>query len=169
MRKRTSSLFLFPLLLGALWAFHARSAKALDATASPPVDYTKRLQTLDPSVKAKLVGRWTNDVDKVVVEISSVDLASGALKGKVSPTSGPAAADGHELVGWVSAAPVKENVDNVLPVTFSTSLYEYGTLPVWAGYWKGEKIVTMSYLVWPNKAYAWDRISAFQVTWTRVP
>ncbi|HEX8792916.1 MAG TPA: hypothetical protein VF765_18350 [Polyangiaceae bacterium] len=158
----------FALSVAVLLACHGDSARALDAGATPSVDYTKRLAPLDAGVQAKLVGKWTNDVDRLVVEITSVDLASGALHGRVSPTTGPAAADGHELVGWVSAAPPKENMENVVPVTFSTTLYEYGTLPTWAGFWKDGKIVTMSYLVWPNKTYAWDHISTFQETWTKL-
>ena len=155
----------------------AASCRPATQPASPPAqpvamtsaDYSKRASALDPSLSAKLVGRWTNDVDKLVIEIASVDLASGTLRGRVSPTTGPAAANGHDLVGWVSAAPSKENFDNVVPVTFSTSLYEYGTLPVWAGFLKDEKIVTMHYLVWPNRSYAWDHISTFQETWTKIP
>jgi len=27
----------------------------------------------------------------------------------------------------------------------------------------------MHYLVWPNRSYSWDHISAFQETWTRLP
>jgi hypothetical protein len=131
-------------------------------------DYTKRVQVLDPSLQTKLLGKWTNPVDHVVVEIISLDLASGQLKGREWPTSGPSSQI-HDLVGWVSAAPIKENFDNVIPITFSTTLYEYGTLPIWAGFWKDDKIVTMHYLVWPNRAYPWDHISTFQETWTRMP
>jgi len=71
------------------------------ALAAP--DYGKRAQILEPAMKARLLGRWTNPVDGLVIEISSVDLASGQIKGRVSPTSGPAAADEHELIGWISA------------------------------------------------------------------
>jgi hypothetical protein len=137
------------------------------ALAGP--DYGKRLQALEPALKARLLGRWTNPVDGLVIEISSVDLASGQIRGKVSPTSGPAAANEHELTGWVSAAPQKESYDNVVPVTFSTTLYEYGTLPVWAGFLRDDKLITMHYLVWPNRAYSWDHVSTNQETWTRLP
>jgi hypothetical protein len=139
------------------------------AAAASSADYAKRAQVLDPSLQMRLVGKWTNPVDGLVIEITAIDLQSGKIKGTVSPTSGPAAANEHELIGWISAAPVKENFDNVIPISFSTSLYEYGTLPVWAGYLKGDKIVTMHYLVWPNKSYTWDHISAFQETWTKIP
>jgi hypothetical protein len=138
------------------------------SSGAAAVDYSKRAQKLDGAIEKSLLGKWTNPVDHVVIEIDSVDLASGRLSGKVSPTSGPAAADEHELIGWVSAAPVRENFDNVTPVSFSTSLYEYGTLPVWAGFLKDGKIVTMHYLVWPNKTYSWDHISAYQETWTKL-
>jgi len=68
----------------------------------------------------------------------------------------------------VSAAPPKESYDNVVPVTFTTTLYEYGTLPVWAGFLRDDKLITLHYLVWPNRPYAWDHISTFQETWTRL-
>ena len=141
---------------------------ASQARAIAP-DYSKRAQPLDAALATRLVGKWTNPVDKLVIEISSVDLVSGQLRGTVSPTTGPAAADGHELIGWVSAGPLRPDLDNVVPVSFSTSLYEYGTLPAWAGYLKGDSLVTMHYLIWPNKPYAWDHISAFQETWTKLP
>ena len=136
------------------------------ALAAP--DYGKRVQTLEPALKTRLLGRWTNPVDGLVIEISSLDLASGQIRGKVSPTSGSAAANEHELIGWVSAAPPKESYDNVVPVTFSTTLYEYGTLPVWAGFLRDDKLITMHYLVWPNRPYSWDHMSTFQETWTRL-
>ena len=153
--KKTMLWFLGAWLLGA------------QALAAP--DYRKRIQALEPAIQARLLGKWTNPVDGLVIEISSVDLASGQIKGKVSPTSGPAAADEHELTGWISAAPQKDSFDNVVPITFSTTLYEYGTLPVWAGFLRDDKLVTMHYLVWPNRAYSWDHISTFQETWTRLP
>jgi hypothetical protein len=138
------------------------------AGAAP--DYSKRAQALDPALQARLIGKWTNPVDSLVIEITSVDLASGQIRGRVSPTSGPAAANEHELVGWVNAGPaVNEKFDTVIPVTFSTTLYEYGTLPAWAGFLREDKLVTMHYLVWPNRTYPWDHISAFQETWTRLP
>ena len=137
------------------------------ALAAP--DYGKRALTLEPTMKSRLLGRWTNPVDGLVIEISSIDLVSGQIRGKVSPRSGPAAADEHELIGWVSAAPLKEAFDNVVPITFSTTLYEYGTLPVWAGFLREDKLITMHYLVWPNRPYSWDHISTFQETWTRLP
>lgn len=139
------------------------------ASARAAPDYSKRAEKLAPGVIGRLIGKWTNPVDNLVIEIRSVDPVSGELRGRVSPTSGPAAADEHELVGWVSGAPRKESYDSVVPVTFSTSLYEYGTLPVWAGFLRDDKLVTMHYLVWPNRPYSWDHISAFSETWVRVP
>ena len=137
------------------------------ALAAP--DYGKRAQALEPAIKSRLLGRWTNPVDGLIIEISSIDLISGQIRGRVSPTSGPAAADEHELIGWVSASPLKESFDNVVPITFSTTLYEYGTLPVWAGFLREDRLITMHYLVWPNRPYSWDHISTFQETWTRLP
>jgi hypothetical protein len=145
----------------------AATLLCLPALAAP--DYSQRAAPLAPALAARLIGRWTNPVDNLIIEITAVDLASGALRGSVRPSSGPAAAHEHELIGWVSAAPPRTSLDAVVPVTFSTTLYEYGTLPVWAGFLREERLITLHYLVWPNRAYPWDHVSAFQETWTRVP
>ena len=138
------------------------------AAASGP-DYSKRAQPLDPALRARLLGKWTNPVDSVVIEITALDLTSGRIQGKEWPTTGPAAGNEHELIGWVSVAPPKEGYDSVVAVSFSTTLYEYGTLPAWAGFMRDEKIITMHYLVWPVRLYSWDHLSTFQETWSRIP
>jgi hypothetical protein len=155
MKKRF--LTLLTLGLSALWS-----------QTSSAADYTKRAKALEPSLQTRLVGKWTNPVDGIIVEITSVDLTSGQIRGREWPMSGPSS-EVHDLLGWVNAAPPLENFDNVVPITFNTSLYEYGTLPVWAGYLKDDKIVTMHYLVWPNRKYSWDHISTFQETWSKIP
>jgi len=132
-------------------------------------DYSKRLQALDSGIQKRLIGKWTNPVDHVVIEIVSIDLASGQVKGKEWPTTGQAAGAEHDLIGWVNSAPPREGFDNVIPVSFSTTMFEYGTLPIWAGFLRDDKIISMHYLVWPNKTYTWDHISTFQETWTRMP
>ena len=142
---------------------------ALAATPAGAIDYAKRAAPLDPALRQALIGKWTNPVDKVVIEITDVDLASGKLTGKEWPTTGQAAGDEHELTGWISAAPRREGFDNVTPVSFSTTLFEYGTLPVWAGFLRDGQIVTMHYLVWPNRTYTWDHVQAFSETWSRLP
>jgi hypothetical protein len=144
------------------------------ASAAGEVNYAKRAAPVDPAISARLLGRWTNPVDNLVIDIRSIDPTSGALRGLEWPTiaSRPgSAAPGteHELIGWISAAPQRAGADNVTPVSFSVSLFEYGTLPVWAGYLTGERLITMHYLVWPSRAYPWDHISAFQEVWTRLP
>jgi len=145
------------------------SLTACAASSAGGIDYTKRARPLDPSLRPRLVGKWTNPVDSVVIEITAVDLVSGQIRGKEWPTTGAAAGDEHELVGWVSTAPPKEGYDSVVAVSFSTTLYEYGTLPVWAGFLRGDKIITMHYLVWPVRRYPWDHLSTFQETWSRIP
>jgi hypothetical protein len=152
----------------------ALAAALLCGAATHAADYSKRALQLDETVKAKLLGRWTNPVDNLVIEIRSLDLVTGEIRGVEWPTiplrpdSSPAGTE-HDVIGWVGGAAANANLDNVLPVSFSTSLFEYGTLPVWAGYLKDGKIVTMHYLVWPNRTYPWDHISSFQETWTKIP
>src|SRR5438093_1055827 len=107
------------------------------AAAGPEVGET--LPRICPEARSIELISITSPSTGLVIEISSIDLASGQIRGKVSPTSGPAAANEHELIGWVSAAAQKESYDNVVPVTFSTTLYEYGTLPVWAGFLRDDK------------------------------
>ena len=161
-------LLILPLGAPAAADYPATAVGAALQFAKSP-DYGKRLQPLDAAVKTALLGRWTNPVDHVIIEISSVDLVSGAIRGTEWAQTGPAAGDAHELVGWVSSAPRKEGVDNVLPVVFSTTLYEYGTLPSWAGFYRDGQIVTMHYLIWPNRTYTWDHVSTFQETWSKLP
>lgn len=146
----------------------ALALAALVSNASA-ADYSKRVMALDASITRHLIGKWTNPVDHVIVEITNVDPTSGAVTGKEWPTTGLAKGDEHDLVGWINAAPLKDGYDNVVPVTFSTTMYEYGTLPSWAGFLRGDSLVTMHYLVWPNRPYSWDHISTFQETWTRMP
>jgi len=145
---------------------------AVPAAAAP--DYAKRAAPITPALRASLLGKWTNPVDNLVIDIRSVDLTTGEIKGLEWPTeperpdSSPAGTE-HDISGWVSAAPSRAGFDNVTPVTLTSSLHEYGTLPVWAGYLKDGKLITMHYLVWPNRSYPWDHVSAFQETWTRLP
>ena len=149
----------------ALLALCLVSNPALSANAP---DYSKRAAPLDPAIRSALVGRWTNPLDHLIIEITDVELTSGKLAGTLSPTSGLAAGDQHELTGWVSDAPERKDSDHVVPVSFTTTLYEYGTLPSWTGYLKDGQLVTTSLLAWPNKPYAWDHMTVFQVTWTKL-
>jgi len=157
------------------WAHGSIAAESAGSDpAKPPEfakapDYSKRAHLLDASIRTRLLGRWSNPVDRVIIEITTIDLTSGALRGMEWAQTGPAAWNAHELVGWVNAAPAQENMDSVIPVTFSTTLYEYGTLPSWAGFLRDDQIITMHYLIWPNRRYSWDHVSAFQETWTRIP
>jgi hypothetical protein len=105
------------------------------AGGASATDYSKRALALDPSIRAALVGKWTNPVDLLVIDIRSVDLTTGEVRGVEWPTvatkaGSSAAGTEHDITGWVSGAPANANLDNVVPVTLSTSLFEYGTLPV---------------------------------------
>jgi hypothetical protein len=144
------------------------------AAAAGATDYSKRARPIDESIRAALLGKWTNPVDGLVIDIRSIDPVTGQLGGKEWPTSAllagsSAAGTEHDIIGWVNAAPSRPDMDNVVTISFSTSLFEYGTLPSWSGFLRDGRIVTMHYLVWPNRTYKWDHISAYQETWTRVP
>src|SRR5262249_8394947 len=130
--------------------------------------YAKRAAPIDPALVARIVGRWTNPVDHVVVDITSIDPVSGRLEGKEYAPASPST-HLHDLAGWINDAPAKDGFDHVTPVAFTTTLYEYGTVPVWAGFLRGTDLVTMHYLVWPNRTYPWDHVSVGEETWTKLP
>ena len=161
--RETALLVAVALLLGCV---------AAPAGAAP--DYSKRALALSDTVRASLIGKWTNPVDNLIIQIDSIDPVTGEIRGLEWPTtpfrpdSSPAGTQ-HDLKGWVSGAPPKAGFDNVVPVTFTTTLFEYGSLPVWAGYLKDGKIVTQSYLVWPNRTYPWEHFTAIAQTWTKLP
>src|SRR5215467_5259989 len=90
-------------LVAAAVMLTATLVSTVGAECAGSIDYTKRALVLDKTIQNALLGRWTNPGDNLIIEIDSVDLTSGKLSGKVQPTSGPAAADDHELTGWVSA------------------------------------------------------------------
>src|SRR5690348_17840354 len=60
-------------------------------------DYSKRAAPLEAALKSALVGKWTNPVDHLIVDITDIDLMSGKISGNISPTTGPAAGDAHEI------------------------------------------------------------------------
>jgi hypothetical protein len=162
MSRTPKSLMLAALLLPAF------------APAAAAPDYSKRALPISDSLRKSLIGKWTNPVDRLIVQIDSVDPVTGEIRGREWPTvpyrpdSSPAGTE-HDVRGWVSGAPAKQGFDNVIPVSFTTSLFEYGTLPVWAGYLRDGQLITMHYLVWPNRTYPWDHISALEQTWTKIP
>jgi hypothetical protein len=124
------------------------------------------------SQQSKLIGNWTNQDETkgpATISITSVDSATGALKGKYTPPSGPAAGKEFDIVGWVSSAPPAANRDNVVVVSFSVSLTNYGSIATWTGFFKENKIIAASSNVRSNSGYEWDHIIATYDVWTRNP
>jgi hypothetical protein len=74
-------------------------------------------------LKNYLIGKWAERTPGIKEEtdviIISVDPATGQIKGKWVPPSGPAAGKEFDLVGWVSTAPALEKTDNVVVVSFT--------------------------------------------------
>src|SRR5437016_9605114 len=68
----------------------------------------------DTTIQNKLIGKWTNQNETkgpAVINIMSIDSATGQLRGKYSPPSGAAAGKEFDVVGWVSYAPPVANRD----------------------------------------------------------
>jgi hypothetical protein len=131
-------------------------------------DYNKRAAPISHAAITTLVGRWSNPLDHLDIDIATIDATTGKLAGtEDAPDS--ASDQHHDLLGWVNDAPEKPGWDHVVPVTFTTTLHEYGTLPVWAGFLRGRALVTMHYLVWPNTPYNWNHTTSGQETWTKLP
>jgi hypothetical protein len=118
-----------------------------------------------------LIGKWVVRTpgikEETDVTIISVDPATGQIKGKWVPPSGPAAGKEFDLVGWVSTAPPVEETDNVVVVSFTVSLSTYGSLATFIGYIKDNQIITLSHNVRPNSRYEWDHISANTAIFTK--
>ena len=118
-----------------------------------------------------LIGRWAERTpgikEETDVTIVSVDPATGQIKGKWVPPSGPAAGKAFDLIGWVSTAPPVEKTDNVVVVSFTVSLSTYGSLATFIGYIKDNQIITLSHNARPNSRYEWDHITANTAIFTK--
>src|SRR5262249_6606461 len=126
----------------------------------------------DASIQSKLIGKWTQHYTGMTLEgatlnITSVDSATGQLKGKWTPPSGPAGGKEFEVLGWVSSAPPRDKLDNVITVSFSVSLTTYGSITSYTGYFKDIKITVSWFNIKPNTTYEWDHISTGQDIFTK--
>lgn len=126
------------------------------------------------SLPPKLVGKWTQHTagikEGATLTIVSVDPATGLLKGKWVPPTGPAAGKEFDVVGWASwAPPVSPDFDNVVVVSFSVSLTTYGSLTGFTGFLRDGQIITVWHNIRPNSRYVWDHVVANQDIFTRTP
>ncbi|HYX30034.1 MAG TPA: c-type cytochrome [Pyrinomonadaceae bacterium] len=131
-----------------------------------------RGQAQDASLTTKLTGKWIQhytgmSLQGAVLNITSVDPATGLLKGQWIPPTGAAAGKEFEVVGWVSSAPPREKLDNVITISFSVSLTTYGSITSYTGYFKDNKITASWFNIKPNTTYEWDHISTGQDIFTR--
>jgi Avidin family len=126
----------------------------------------------DTSLRTKLSGKWTQhysgmSLQGAVLNITSVDSATGLLRGKWTPPSGAAAGKEFDVVGWVSSAPPREKLDNVIAISFSVSFPIYGSITSYTGYFKDNKITALWFNIKPNTTYEWDHISTGQDIFAR--
>jgi len=108
---------------------------------------SQRSDARDVSSQIKLLGKWTNQNETkgpAIIYITSIDSATGQLRGKYYPPSGVAAGQEFDLVGWLSSAAPVANQDNVLVISFSVSLRTYGSIATWTGFLKENKIIASS-------------------------
>jgi hypothetical protein len=129
---------------------------------------------LDDSLKKAVMGKWKQEMvgartGGAIIEIASLDQATGRLTGTYVPPSGPAAGQRFELVGWISSAPPQEKADNVRTIAFTVSLAAYGSISSETGYLKDGKIYAMWHNVRPNAAYDWAHIATGEDIWTKMP
>lgn len=129
---------------------------------------------IDESLKNAVVGEWKQEMvgartGGAIIEIASLDQATGRLSGTYVPPSGPAVGQRFELVGWISSAPPQEKADNVITVAFTVSLAAYGSISSETGYIKDGKIYAMWHNVRPNAAYDWAHIATGEDIWTKMP
>ena len=126
------------------------------------------------SIQAQLTGKWTQhyrgmSLQGATLNLTSVDSVTSQLKGKWTPPSGAAGGKEFEVVGWVSSAPPREKLDNVVTISFSVSLTTYGSITSYSGYFKDNKITASWFNIKPNTIYEWDHISTGQDIFTKNP
>ncbi len=131
-------------------------------------------QAQDTSIPSRLIGKWTQhytgmSLQGAILNITSIDSVTGQLKGKWIPPSGAAGGKGFDVVGWVSSAPPREKLDNVITISFSVSLTTYGSITSYTGYFKDNKITASWFNIKPNSTYEWDHISTGQDIFTKNP
>ncbi len=131
-------------------------------------------QAQDTSIPSRLIGKWTQhytgmSLPGATLNITSVDSVTGQLKGKWIPPSGAAGGKEFDVIGWLSSAPPREKLDNVITISFSVSLTTYGSITSYTGYFKDNKITASWFNIKPNSTYEWDHISTGQDTFTRDP
>ena len=130
-------------------------------------------QAQDASLQSRLIGKWTQhytgmSLQGAALNITFVDPVTGQLKGTWTPPSGAAGRE-FDVIGWVSAAPPREKLDNVITISFSVSLTTYGSITSYTGYFKDNKITASWFNIKPNATYEWDHISTGQDIFTRNP
>jgi hypothetical protein len=126
----------------------------------------------DTSIPTRIVGKWKEHTAGVkegaTLNITSVDSATGQLKGKWVPPTGAAVGKEFDITGWVSTLPSPDKqFDHVIVVTFSVSLTTYGSVTSYTGFLKGDEIITLSQNVRPNSRYEWDHITANEAVFTK--
>ena len=131
-------------------------------------------QNTDSGVRQKLIGKWTQhytgmSLQGATLNITAIDSVTGALKGQWIPPTGGAAGKEFDVVGWVSSASPRENLNNVITISFSVSLTTYGSITSYTGYFKNNKITACWFNIKPNTTYEWDHISTGQDIFTKVP
>ena len=131
-------------------------------------------QAQDTSIPARLIGKWTQhytgmSLPGATLNITSVDSVTGQLKGKWIPPSGAAGGKEFDVIGWLSSAPPREKLDNVITISFSVSLTTYGSITSYTGYFRDNKITASWFNIKPNTTYEWDHISTGQDIFTKNP
>jgi len=133
---------------------------------------SKRADAQDTSMANKLVGKWTQHytgmkLEGAVLTITSVDPSTGAIKGKWVPPSGAGNGKEFDVTGWVSSAPFREKLDNVVTISFTVNITVYGSMTSYTGYFKDNKITVSWFNVKPVSTYEWDHISTGQDYFTK--
>ncbi len=131
-------------------------------------------QAQDTSIPSRLIGKWTQhytgmSLQGAILNITSIDSVTGQLKGKWIPPSGAAGGKEFDVIGWLSSAPPREKLDNVITISFSVSLTTYGSITSYTGYFKDNKITASWFNIKPNSTYEWDHISTGQDIFTKNP
>ena len=105
-------------------------------------------------------GEWVNELESML-EISTVDSASGMIEGTYSSPSGTSGQK-FKLIGWSNSAQPKPDKNNVKVISFSVQWGQHGSVTSWSGYCSDVNgiptIKTIWNLVRSNSDFSWDHV-----------
>ena len=149
------------------------SCNGQNKTPSNPSSSTSILvNELDPSVEAKLVGSWKNQLGSTL-KITKINVKTGEISGSYTSPSGTTG-EWFPLIGWVNERPAKDtSVHHAISVSFSVRWGQYGSITSWNGVYYIPKKTNVPTIIgdWllsrSNADFEWGHVNVGQDRFTQ--